>query len=279
MEKKSYWLVAIFLLLVIGGFMFLYKKNINTLGLSLLQRIKKIDGGEVDLSKLRTEKTPIVKHELWNELLAKFVTPEGVVNYKGFIKEKAKLQKYLDLVSANFPGKNWTKEEEMAYWINGYNAFTVKLIVDHYPVESIKDIAGKIPMINSPWDIKFFKIGGVDFDLNTIEHSILRKKFEEPRVHFSINCASISCPKLRNEAFTAEKLASQLEIQATYFINNPKKNKITPKEIAVSPIFNWFEADFIKKGDLLSFLQPYTKIELTPTMPLVYLDYDWNLNE
>lgn len=278
MLKKSYWLIAIVLLFLIGGLIW-RTQNINGIGLSLLQKIKKMKGAEVDLSMLNKEETPVITHEIWNGLVAKLVTPKGAVYYKGFIEEKAQLQQYLDVLSAHPPAKNWTEAEQIAYWINAYNAFTVKLIIDNYPLKSIKQIGGGVPMINSPWDIKFFKIGGVDFDLNTIEHGILRKHFEEPRIHFAINCASISCPRLRNEAFTAENLEQQLNDQATYFVNNPIKNKITAKEIALSPIFNWFEGDFIKTRNLLSFVQEYTEVQLQPTMPLVYLDYDWNLNE
>jgi len=134
-------------------------------------------------------------------------------------------------------------------------------------------------MVNSSWDIKFFKIGGVDFDLNTIEHRILRKHFDEPRIHFAINCASISCPRLRNEAFIAEKLEEQLNIQAHYFMNNPINNRITEDEITLSPIFNWFKSDFTKRGDLLSYIQNYTDVKLNAEIPLVYQEYNWNLNE
>jgi len=278
MLKKSYWLIAAFLILLVGGII-VKTNNINDLGLSFLQWIKKMKGAEVDLSILQKEETKVIAHDFWEELLVGLVTPEGAVNYEGFIADKAVLQEYLDLLSTHPPAKNWTEAEQIAYWINAYNAFTVKLIIDNYPLNSIKDIADGLPMINSPWDIKFFKIGGVDFDLNTIEHSILRKHFDEPRIHFAINCASVSCPKLRNEAFTSEKLEQQLSAQANYFVNSPIKNRITEKEIALSPIFNWFESDFTKKGNLLSFIQAYTEVELSAKIPLVYLDYDWNLNE
>ena len=105
------------------------------------------------------------------------------------------------------------------------------------------------------------------------------KHFEVPRIHFAINCASVSCPILRNEAFTSDKLEEQLKEQAVYFVNKPIKNKITSQEIALSPIFNWFESDFTKKGDVLSFIQAYTEVELDAKIPVTYLDYDWNINE
>jgi hypothetical protein len=135
--------------------------------------------------------------------------------------------------------KEWSESAQLAYWINVYNAFTIKLIIDHYPVESIKDIGSKIqvPFINSPWDIKLIEIEGKKYDLNNVEHSILRKDFEEPRIHFAIVCASFSCPKLRREAFTAEKLEEQLQEQAVDFINDPAKNSISKNKAEVSKIF------------------------------------------
>lgn len=276
--KKSYWLIMVGLLLLISSF-FLHNTNLNDIGMSFFQWIKKMKGAKVDLSLLNKEESKVIEHELWNQLLVELVSPEGAVNYKGFIAEKDRFQQYLDLLSTYPPAKNWTEAEQIAYWINAYNAFTVKLIIDHYPLKSIKDIGGNVPMVNSSWDIKFFKIGGVDFDLNTIEHRILRKHFDEPRIHFAINCASISCPRLRNEAFIAEKLEEQLNIQAHYFMNNPINNRITEDEITLSPIFNWFKSDFTKRGDLLSYIQNYTDVKLNAEIPLVYQEYNWNLNE
>ena len=145
-------------------------------------------------------------HQLWNELLKANVKLDGQVDYKGFIREKPKLEKYLKLLSENAPDrKTWSKNEQLAYWINVYNAFTVKLIVDFYPTKSIRDLGPriKIPLIKDVWHYKFFKIAGVEMSLDEVEHSILRKEFEEPRIHFAINCASVSCPPLLNEAFVA----------------------------------------------------------------------------
>ena len=152
-------------------------------------------------------------HQLWNELLKAYVKPNGQVDYKGFIREKPKLERYLKLLSENAPDRSkWSKNEQLAYWINVYNAYTVKLIVDYYPTKSIRDLGPriKIPLIKDVWHYKFFKIAGVDMSLDEVEHSILRKEFEEPRIHFAINCASVSCPPLLNEAFVASNLENQL---------------------------------------------------------------------
>jgi hypothetical protein len=131
-------------------------------------------------------------HDAWDRLLRSHVAPNGKVNYKGFIADSVLLNEYLDTLSLNPPDKNtWTTEEQLAYWINAYNAFTIKLIVRHYPVKSIQDLHPKpyVPLVRTVWHIRFFKIGGVDFNLDQIEHSILRKEFDEPRIHFAIVCA------------------------------------------------------------------------------------------
>jgi len=140
--------------------------------------------------------------------LKKYVTENGRVDYKGLKNEKGKLESYLEMLNKNPPAKDWKQEEEMTYWINAYNAFTVKLILDHYPVKSIQEIDG-----GKPWDEAFIKIGGKNYSLNNIETDFLRKKFSDPRIHFAINCASQSCPRLLNEAFTPEKIELQLNEQ------------------------------------------------------------------
>lgn len=221
-------------------------------------------------------------HQIWDELLRKHVTPEGKVNYKGFIKDSALLNQYLDTLSQHPPNKNsWSKEEQLVYWINAYNAFTVKLIASHYPVSSIRDLHPKlyVPLLNTVWHIKFFKIGGLDFNLDEIEHSILRKEFNEPRIHFAIVCASYSCPPLRNEAFVAEKIEEQLASQAILFINDSNRNIIRKEKIQISKIFSWFSDDFSKENTLIDFLNQYSKIKIDREANVDYLEYNWMLNE
>jgi hypothetical protein len=221
-------------------------------------------------------------HQLWNELLKSNVKPDGQVDYKGFIREKPKLEKYLKLLSENAPDrKTWSKNEQLAYWINVYNAFTVKLIVDFYPTKSIRDLGPriKIPLIKDVWHYKFFKIAGVEMSLDEVEHSILRKEFEEPRIHFAINCASVSCPPLLNEAFVVANLENQLTRVATTFINDPTRNKISSQSAQLSPIFSWFKGDFTKKGTLIEFLNRYAKVKLSPNARVTFMEYNWNLNE
>ncbi|HSF53240.1 MAG TPA: DUF547 domain-containing protein [Algoriphagus sp.] len=221
-------------------------------------------------------------HQIWNQLVKVHVKPDGKVDYRGFIRDKPKLEQYLTLLSDNAPDrKTWSKNQQLAYWINAYNAFTVKLIVDNYPVKSIRDLGPelKIPLIKDVWHYKFFKIGGVESSLDEIEHSILRKEFDEPRIHFAINCASVSCPPLLNEAFTAENIEAQLSKVATTFINDSSRNKISPDQAQISSIFSWFKGDFTKNGSLIDFLNKYSKVKLKPNAKISHLDYNWNLNE
>lgn len=228
-----------------------------------------------------TAQTP-PSHAQWDALLKKHVAADGMVDYKGFEKDKQKLESYINTLQKGVPDpKKWSTEEQLAYWINAYNAFTVKLIVDNYPLKSIKDLNSKIaiPTVNTIWDDKFFTLGGQPFSLNMIEHTILRKDFNEPRIHFAINCASISCPVLLDEAFTASKLESQLEKQTRLFINDPGKNRITAQNPKVSSLFNWFGEDFQKNGSLIQYLNRYSKTKINPKAKISFLDYNWDLNE
>ena len=278
MKKPYLLLIAIACVaLSIFGYIKYHHMNLNEIGLQVLSWVKKIKGQSIDLGKLEKQVAPIMDHQLWSELLQIHVDESGKVSYDGFMKDSAKLADYLSIVSHHPPGVNWSEADKLAYWINAYNAFTVQLILDHYPLKSIKDISNGLPMINSPWDIKFFNIGNISMDLNTIEHEILRKQFEEPRIHFAINCASVSCPKLRNEAYTAQRLDFQLEDQTIAFLNNPEKNRISESETRLSPIFDWFTSDFTKQTDLISFLQAY-QVRMNTNNPIKYMEYNWSLN-
>jgi hypothetical protein len=222
-----------------------------------------------------------VAHTQLTELLKKHVAADGQVNYKGFRKDSVQLNQYLKLLSSNPPQKSWSREDQLAYWINAYNAFTVQLILRHYPLESIKDIGSKIkiPFVNTPWDLKFIRIGKEMVDLNHIEHSILRDKFKEPRIHFAIVCASVSCPRLLNEAFVGNRINQQLEAQARDFINDKSRNRVTANAVQVSQIFNWFRGDFTRNGTLTDFLNRYSNVKINKNAKISYLDYNWALNE
>ncbi len=210
-------------------------------------------------------------HSSWDKLLKTHVDTDGNVNYKNFAKDIEQLENYLNYLAQNVPSKTSAKEEQLAYYINLYNAGTVKLIADNYPLKSIKDI-------KNPWNQKIIILGDIRISLNDIEHEILRK-MKEPRIHFAINCASYSCPKLLNEAYTAVQLERQLHQAAVSFINDPKRNRISENKAEVSEIFNWFKKDFTVDGSLVSYLNQFAKEPLHNSDKVVYLSYDWSLNE
>ena len=161
----------------------------------------------------RAPVAPAPDHAAYDRLLKKYVNKKGLVNYKGLKAEEQALNQYLALLSKNPPTASWSKPDQMAFWVNAYNAYTLRLILDYYPLKSIKDIGPKIkiPLVTTPWAMKFFSIGGEKMSLDQIEHSILRKKFDDPRIHFALVCASISCPALRPEAYTAANIERQLD--------------------------------------------------------------------
>ncbi|HXH99474.1 MAG TPA: DUF547 domain-containing protein [Sphingobacteriaceae bacterium] len=218
-------------------------------------------------------------HQAWDKLLKKHVNASGMVDYKGFQKDKAAFDTYLKLLSDNAPQSSWSENDQKAFWINAYNAYTVSLILQKYPVKSIKDIAGKIYKVNTPWDIKFINIGGSKYDLNNIEHGILRKKFDDPRIHFALVCAAISCPKLRNEAYSGAKLDAQLEAAGKVFLNDKAKNKIRVDKAELSKYFNWYGGDFTKNGNLVDFINKYSQTKINSNTKISYLNYNWSLNE
>lgn len=222
-----------------------------------------------------------ISHALWSDLLQKHVDEEGWVDYKGFIKDSVRLNEYLELLSGHHPNpSNWSVPERKAYWINAYNAFTVKLITRHYPVEGIKKIKPGIPFVNSVWDIKFIEIEGQTYDLNNLEHGILRKKFKDPRIHFALNCASVSCPRLQGSAFTADSLDQQLNAAGKQFLQEDLRNRIQSDALEISSIFKWYKGDFVSRDQsLIDFLNPFAPVAISPDADIEYLDYDWRLNE
>jgi len=210
-------------------------------------------------------------HDAWNTLLQNNVSETGNVNYIAFKNNPTDLRDYIVSLGENIPNKDWTKEDKLVYWINAYNALTVDLIIRNYPVKSIKDI-------KDPWDQRLWKLGKKWYNLNEIEHEILRK-MEEPRIHFAIVCASFSCPKLQNEAFTASKLEAQLTSATKEFLADTNRNEIASGRIKISKIFQWFSKDFKQDGDLIDFLNKYSETEISSNAKKSYKDYNWDLND
>ena len=212
-----------------------------------------------------------VDHSAWDKLLKKYVADNGDVNYKDFKTEVKLLHAYIDYLATKTPSEDWNKQEKLAYFINVYNANTIKLILDHYPIKSIKDI-------KNPWSKRIIRIGEEKYSLSEIENKILRK-MNEPRIHFAINCASKSCPKLLNIAFTSENIEALLDKATKEFISNPEKNKTSEHGVQLSKIFQWYKSDFTTNGNLIDYINQYSKLKIQQDAKITYLEYNWNLNE
>lgn len=237
-------------------------------------KIKKGNERAKNLKVKKENKQVTITHQLWDELLSKHVSKNGRVNYKSFKTDHKKLSNYIQNLGTLYSGnalKSFSKKEKLAFWINAYNALTIDLILKYYPVKSIKDI-------KKPWEQHLWKSVGIPFNLNDIEHKILRK-MNEPRIHFAIVCASVSCPKLLNEAFTASNLDEQLTKVTKDFLSDSERNSITENNLKLSKIFQWFAKDFKQNGSLIDFLNQYTDVIISAKAKKSYKSYNWDLNE
>jgi len=248
-------------------------ENIKPIEESIPEPIKVSENSQPTESEpeIENEISKPFNHDSWTDLLQKHVSNQGNVNYNGFKTDRKSLLNYITSLSENMPNDSWTKEDKLAYWINAYNALTVDLILRHYPIESIKDI-------KKPWDQRYWKLGDKWYNLNEIEHQILRK-MNEPRIHFGIVCASFSCPKLQNSAFTAEIIDNQLTLATKEFLNDSNRNEISENNLKISKIFQWFAKDFKQNGSLIDFLNTYSDITISAKANKSFKDYNWNLNE
>ena len=218
-------------------------------------------------------------HKNFDALLKKNVTSKGV-KYKSLKKEHPALKSYIAELSSvkSSEFKKWSEGDQLAYLINLYNAATIDLVLDNYPIKSFKDeVGGK----TGPWKVSFIKALGSTYSLDDVEHKLIRAKFNEPRIHFALNCASAGCPPLRAQAFTGANLETQLKEQTEAFLKDTDKNKVSKGSIAISPIFDWFKDDFIKKsGSVEAFIDPYfPKTKIKKGISIKYTDYGWSLNE
>jgi len=212
---------------------------------------------------------------IFNSLLQAHVTDKGIVNYKSFKTDEDKLDSYISYLQKTSPDNLWSENKKRAFWINAYNAYTIKLILDNYPIASIIDIKQKG---KTAWKIPFAKVGEKSYTLDYIEHKILRDQLFDPKIHVGLNCASGSCPKLGNKAFTEANIEAELTQLMKDFINDTTKNKMSRKKVQVSEIFNWFKGDFTKNGTLIDYLNKYSEIEIKSNAKVTYLKYDWALN-
>ena len=237
-------------------------------------------------------------HTAYDKLLKESVK-DGLVNYAGLKQNPEKLNKYLENLNRikKQEFNSWNENEQLAYLINLYNVATLKLIIDNYPVESIKDIGW---FLKGPWDQEFVKLFGETITLSKLEHEIIRKDYDEPRIHMALVCAAMSCPTLRNEPYVGERLNAQLNEDTKKFLNSKKGLQIdrSKKTVYLSSIFKWFGEDFINKYSPESGFERFSKAEQavlnfvsryisdedkkylqTGDYSIKYLDYDWSLNE
>lgn len=237
-------------------------------------------------------------YSTWNALLQKHVkwmpdNKQSRVDYAGFQKDRETLKQVLSQWStvSQTEFNAFNKNQQMAFLINAYNGFTIELILTKYPkIKSIKEIGG---VFSSPWKQEFFTLLGKKHHLDWIEHEQLRPRYNDPRVHAAVNCASIGCPALRNEAFTANQLNAQLNDGMRRFVADPSRNRVKNGELQISPIFKWFAEDFEKGHQGFKevkdvFAKWAKEMSDSPeiidriaskSLPIVYSDYDWSLND
>ncbi len=213
--------------------------------------------------------------DVFNALLKTYVSAEGNVDYKGLRKNRALLDLYLKHLEKTVPGKKWSTSKAKAFWINAYNAYTIKLILDSYPLKKITDIKRKG---RNAWKIPFAVIGKKTYSLDYIEHKVLRRWHDDPRIHVAINAASKSGPRFANFAFTSKDIETKLELLMKEFINDSTKNKISISKIEVSKMFEWYQEDFTIKYSLVDYINKYSNVQVNDNAEVVYKHYDWNLN-
>lgn len=213
----------------------------------------------------------------YTAFLQKHVSKTGKVNYASIQKDKIRLDKILSSFSQNAPTDKWKKDETMVYWINLYNVATIKLIADHFPLKSIMDLDG-----GKTWDVRRIAVGKDNYSLNQIENEVLRARFEDPRIHFALNCAAKSCPPLLNRAYIPSKIDQLLENQTRQFIQSGQM-QISAGNVRISKIFEWYSVDFDYLGSkgtqgILNFLRKYSGVNIAANARIEYRDYDWSLN-
>lgn len=264
--------------------------------------------GIVSTTALLSQETENFSHDPFNSFLQKYVNDKGLVDYQGIKNDGKLLDEYLTMIRNLDPDKfeKWSRKEKMAFWINAYNAITIKGIVMNYPIEYGSVISrarfpkNSIRQIDDFWDKIFIQVMGKDISLNEIEHEILRKKYKDPRIHFVLVCAAIGCPILEDSAFYGKNLDQRLENAARAFINNPDKVRLDRDNntLYLSSIFDWYKKDFKSSenkpqslenypGDLqgviefvTSYLPEDDKNYILKNNPgIEFLDYDWTLND
>ena len=225
-------------------------------------------------------------HARYARVLSNFVS-QAQVDYAGLKAAPKELDAYLAEIASVKPGDfaNWDKDERLALLLNLYNAQTLRLIIDHYPLKSIREI-GLLP--GAAWREPIVRLGGEVISLNHLEHEIIRPRYAEPRIHFALVCAAVSCPPLRREPFVAARLAEQLDDQARVFLATAEKNRFDAEKstLWLSAIFEWYGEDFTRDGvSLADYVKTYLPKAGVAAMgragkiQVRFNDYDWALND
>jgi len=233
--------------------------------------------------------TERIDHSVWDRFLDSYVVadhPSGInlLRYEEARGGKAALDDYVTALGGTAVSK-LGRAEQMAYWINLYNALTIQVVLDHYPVGSIREIRISPGLFSSgPWDKKLLKIEGQAVSLNDIEHRILRPIWKDNRVHYAVNCASLGCPDLQPVAFTAANTEELLEKAARAYVNHPRGARFEGGKLIVSSIYDWFEIDFGgSAGGVIDHLRSYAEGELSKGLVgysgRLRSGYDWDLND
>ncbi len=214
----------------------------------------------------------------YGRLVGKYVTPAGTVKYKDWkanAADVAALQKITDQIGSAGPGDT-SRDGRLAYYINAYNAWMLRLVLENYPLKSVRDIAPLFGVFTGPR----IMLAGKKVSLNHLEKEVLIPEFKDPRVHFAINCASKSCPPLLNATYTAAKLNAQLDAQTKAFASRGAGAvQVSGNKAQLSKIFDWYAADFKASGGAIGFLNKYRTETIPAGSKLSYFDYDWSLNE
>jgi len=235
----------------------------------------------------------VFDHRDFDAILRERVDDAGRVDYAGLKANREGLDAYVGRLAKvspkSHPGQFLSEQEKLAYWINAYNALTLKGVIGAYPTKSVKDIKYLSGFFNRTW----FMVGGESYTLNNIEHDVIRKEFKEPRIHAAINCASIGCPRLERQAFFAEGLEERLEAAMRTFLNESRNATVnaSAKTVTLSKIFDWFESDFtewyiakynVDDAHILDYVALYlgeNENRLDSSWKVKYHAYDWALND
>lgn len=228
-----------------------------------------------------SEKTDPVS--IFDTVLSRYVSESGLVDYKG-LKKDDEFEKYIEYLSHTDPDDLPSDKHHLAFMINAYNAFVLQGVLEEYPIESVRDV-GWLP--DSFFKRKKFETKLGEITLQVLENEKLREAFREPRIHFAINCASMSCPKLLTEAYRAEKLEEQLETQAASFVNDRSRNYLDKEDgiLYLSQIFKWYEGDFLISCEkIVDYVLRYLNADdaefvRNNEVAIKYLDYNWDLNK